>query len=126
MNGIESAPPTDDKEYVAGLEKGLSIIEAFGIEHRALMLTEATRITDAYPRIGQALAVDPPAAGIRKIGQQIIPHRGAGLVSRPCLCRFAPPAQGGATHPRSTEPARARIVFARRAQQRRDSIRRAH
>lgn len=45
MNGIESTALAADKEYVAGLEKGLSIIEAFGIEHRALTLTEAARIT---------------------------------------------------------------------------------
>jgi IclR family pca regulon transcriptional regulator len=35
----------DDREYVAGLEKGLSIIEAFGIERRALTLSEAAKIT---------------------------------------------------------------------------------
>ncbi len=34
-----------DKEYVAGLEKGLAIIEAFGIQRGRLTLTEAARIT---------------------------------------------------------------------------------
>lgn len=34
-----------DKEYVAGLEKGLAIIEAFGIRNGALTLTEAAGIT---------------------------------------------------------------------------------
>jgi len=35
----------EDKEYVAGLEKGLSIIEAFGIMNRPLTLSEAAEIT---------------------------------------------------------------------------------
>lgn len=35
----------EDKEYVAGLEKGLAIIEAFGIRHGALTLSEAAEIT---------------------------------------------------------------------------------
>jgi IclR family pca regulon transcriptional regulator len=35
----------DDKEYVAGLEKGLSIIEAFGILNRPLTLSEAAEVT---------------------------------------------------------------------------------
>lgn len=34
-----------DKNYVAALEKGLSIIEAFGLANRALTLTEAAGIT---------------------------------------------------------------------------------
>jgi IclR family pca regulon transcriptional regulator len=34
-----------DKEYVAGLEKGLAIIEAFGIRNGALTLSEAAEIT---------------------------------------------------------------------------------
>lgn len=35
----------EDKEYVAGLEKGLAIIEAFGLRHGALTLSEAAEIT---------------------------------------------------------------------------------
>lgn len=35
----------EDKEYVAGLEKGLAIIEAFGIRNGALTLSEAAEIT---------------------------------------------------------------------------------
>jgi len=35
----------EDKEYVAGLEKGLSIIEAFGILNRPLTLSEAAEVT---------------------------------------------------------------------------------
>lgn len=39
-------PRTDEeKEYVAGLEKGLAIIEAFGIHKEPLTLSEAARIT---------------------------------------------------------------------------------
>jgi IclR family pca regulon transcriptional regulator len=34
-----------EKEYVAGLEKGLAVIEAFGIANRALTLSEAAEIT---------------------------------------------------------------------------------
>lgn len=45
MSSIESKSAAEDREYVAGLEKGLSIIEAFGIEHRALTLAEAAKIT---------------------------------------------------------------------------------
>lgn len=45
MSSIESKSASEDREYVAGLEKGLSIIEAFGIEHRALTLAEAAKIT---------------------------------------------------------------------------------
>jgi IclR family pca regulon transcriptional regulator len=36
---------SDDKEYVAGLEKGLAIIEAFGIRNGPLTLSEAADIT---------------------------------------------------------------------------------
>ncbi len=36
---------THDKEYVAGLEKGLAILEAFGIHRGPLTLTEAATIT---------------------------------------------------------------------------------
>jgi IclR family pca regulon transcriptional regulator len=36
---------SEDKEYVAGLEKGLAIIEAFGIRNGALTLSEAAEIT---------------------------------------------------------------------------------
>lgn len=35
----------EEKEYVAGLEKGLLIIEAFGMANRALTLSEAAEIT---------------------------------------------------------------------------------
>lgn len=38
-----------DKEYVAGLEKGLAIIEAFGIRNGPLTLSEAAAIT-GHPR----------------------------------------------------------------------------
>jgi IclR family pca regulon transcriptional regulator len=42
-----SADPrtSEEKEYVAGLEKGLAIIEAFGIYNRPLTLSEAAEIT---------------------------------------------------------------------------------
>lgn len=36
---------SEGKEYVAGLEKGLAIIEAFGIQNTPLTLSEAARIT---------------------------------------------------------------------------------
>lgn len=36
---------SEDKEYVAGLEKGLAIIEAFGIRNGPLTLSEAAAIT---------------------------------------------------------------------------------
>ncbi|OVZ60645.1 IclR family transcriptional regulator [Pigmentiphaga sp. NML080357] len=39
----------EDKEYVAGLEKGLAIIEAFGIRSGPLTLSEAAEIT-GHPR----------------------------------------------------------------------------
>jgi IclR family pca regulon transcriptional regulator len=42
---IEDSRSSDDKEYVAGLEKGLSVIEAFGILNRPLTLSEAAEIT---------------------------------------------------------------------------------
>ena len=42
---VEITRPSDDKEYVAGLEKGLSVIEAFGIMNRPLTLSEAAEIT---------------------------------------------------------------------------------
>ena len=35
----------EEKEYVAGLEKGLLIIEAFGIKNKALTLSEAAEVT---------------------------------------------------------------------------------
>lgn len=41
----ESGRSNEDKEYVAGLEKGLAIIEAFGIRNDALTLSEAAEIT---------------------------------------------------------------------------------
>jgi IclR family pca regulon transcriptional regulator len=41
-----AAPRTsEEKEYVAGLEKGLAIIEAFGICNRPITLSEAAKIT---------------------------------------------------------------------------------
>jgi IclR family pca regulon transcriptional regulator len=36
---------SEEKEYVAGLEKGLAVIEAFGIQNKALTLSEAAAIT---------------------------------------------------------------------------------
>lgn len=39
------ARSNEDKEYVAGLEKGLAVIEAFGICNSALTLSEAAEIT---------------------------------------------------------------------------------
>ena len=45
MDSSTPLPPTVDKEYVAGLEKGLAIIEAFGIRHGPLTLSEAAEIT---------------------------------------------------------------------------------
>lgn len=39
----------EDKEYVGGLEKGLAIIEAFGLRKGALTLSEAAEIT-GHPR----------------------------------------------------------------------------
>lgn len=35
----------EEKEYVAGLEKGLSIIEAFGLKNKPLTLSEAAEVT---------------------------------------------------------------------------------
>lgn len=40
-----SVRTSEEKEYVVGLEKGLAIIEAFGIMNRALTLSEAAEIT---------------------------------------------------------------------------------
>jgi len=45
MQEDASTQPSEDKEYVAGLEKGLSIIEAFGIWNKPLTLSEAAEIT---------------------------------------------------------------------------------
>lgn len=44
---VATAPvrTSEEKEYVAGLEKGLAIVEAFGIANRALTLSEAAEIT---------------------------------------------------------------------------------
>jgi IclR family pca regulon transcriptional regulator len=44
-SGITDTRTSADKEYVAGLEKGLAIIEAFGIRNGALTLSEAAEIT---------------------------------------------------------------------------------
>lgn len=41
----KEARPKDEKEYVAGLEKGLSIIEAFGIISKPMTLSEAAELT---------------------------------------------------------------------------------
>lgn len=38
--------PQEDREYVAGLEKGLTIIEAFGARHPRLTLSEAAQMTN--------------------------------------------------------------------------------
>lgn len=45
MANLEYPRRGGEKEYVAGLEKGLSIIEAFGIQNRAMTLSEAAEIT---------------------------------------------------------------------------------
>ena len=46
MMESNASPRTSlEKEYVAGLEKGLAIIEAFGIQNKALTLSEAAAIT---------------------------------------------------------------------------------
>jgi IclR family pca regulon transcriptional regulator len=42
---VAKNPAREEKEYVAGLEKGLAVIEAFGIANRALTLSEAAEIT---------------------------------------------------------------------------------
>lgn len=41
----EDEPRADEKDYVMGLEKGLAIIEAFGIQKGPLTLTQAAEIT---------------------------------------------------------------------------------
>ncbi|WP_420227349.1 IclR family transcriptional regulator domain-containing protein [Pigmentiphaga litoralis] len=45
----EEVRSKEDKEYVAGLEKGLAVIEAFGIRNGPLTLSEAADIT-GHPR----------------------------------------------------------------------------
>jgi IclR family pca regulon transcriptional regulator len=45
MAGNSEPRTSEEKEYVAGLEKGLAIIEAFGIHGRPLTLSEAAQIT---------------------------------------------------------------------------------
>lgn len=42
---MEDTRSKEDKEYVAGLEKGLAVIEAFGLHGGALTLSEAAGIT---------------------------------------------------------------------------------
>ena len=42
---LERLSPIPEKEYVMGLEKGLAIIEAFGLNRGPLTLTEAANIT---------------------------------------------------------------------------------
>jgi IclR family pca regulon transcriptional regulator len=44
-SGTTETRTSEDKEYVAGLEKGLAIIEAFGIRNGSLTLSEAAEIT---------------------------------------------------------------------------------
>lgn len=44
-HSMEGERSSADKEYVAGLEKGLAIIEAFGILNRPMTLTQAAEIT---------------------------------------------------------------------------------
>jgi IclR family pca regulon transcriptional regulator len=43
--GIAEAQAQGDREYVMGLEKGLSIIEAFGLRKQSMTLAEAAQIT---------------------------------------------------------------------------------
>ncbi|CAM5514754.1 IclR family transcriptional regulator domain-containing protein [Eoetvoesiella caeni] len=47
LGGASAVPgrTKEEKEYVAGLEKGLLIIEAFGIANKAMTLSEAAAIT---------------------------------------------------------------------------------
>jgi IclR family pca regulon transcriptional regulator len=45
MESSRQARTSEEKEYVAGLEKGLAIIEAFGIRNKPLTLSEAAHIT---------------------------------------------------------------------------------
>src|SRR5690606_26964419 len=42
---VKESRPKEEKEYVVGLEKGLSIIEAFGIINKPMTLSEAAEIT---------------------------------------------------------------------------------
>lgn len=49
MSSAPDARSKEDKEYVAGLEKGLAIIEAFGLRSGPLTLSEAAEIT-GHPR----------------------------------------------------------------------------
>ncbi|MPS27708.1 IclR family transcriptional regulator C-terminal domain-containing protein [Pigmentiphaga sp.] len=49
MNSLPETRSKEDKEYVAGLEKGLAIIEAFGLRSGPLTLSEAAEIT-GHPR----------------------------------------------------------------------------
>jgi len=42
---VAAARSKEEKEYVLGLEKGLAIIEAFGIKNKPLTLTEAAEVT---------------------------------------------------------------------------------
>jgi IclR family pca regulon transcriptional regulator len=45
MAGNADKRTSEDKEYVAGLEKGLAVIEAFGIRNSPLTLSDAAEIT---------------------------------------------------------------------------------
>ncbi|GAA0529178.1 IclR family transcriptional regulator domain-containing protein [Pigmentiphaga daeguensis] len=49
MSTVPEPRSKEDKEYVAGLEKGLAIIEAFGLRSGPLTLSEAAEIT-GHPR----------------------------------------------------------------------------
>jgi IclR family pca regulon transcriptional regulator len=42
---IDESRSSDDNEYVAGPEKSLAVIEAFGIMNRLLTLSEAAELT---------------------------------------------------------------------------------
>jgi IclR family pca regulon transcriptional regulator len=45
MSTTPKTRTSDEKEYVAGLEKGLSIIEAFGIKNKPITVSDAAEIT---------------------------------------------------------------------------------
>ncbi|MDX3905185.1 MAG: IclR family transcriptional regulator C-terminal domain-containing protein [Pigmentiphaga sp.] len=49
MTSTSDTRTKEDKEYVAGLEKGLAVIEAFGLRSGPLTLSEAAEIT-GHPR----------------------------------------------------------------------------
>ena len=49
-----SNPPLDKRDWIAGLEKGLSIIEAFDAAHTRLTATEAGARCHMTRKIGRA------------------------------------------------------------------------